>query len=99
MQLAKLVHAGDAKQRIAEEDLVVNERKRKVAIQRYQPKRELAHFDGHVIDVGTVETVCDYFADGTTVQIAAMGIGRILKSPCFYYSISEIARCRHQKCP
>ena len=98
VQLAELVEAGDAEQRVAEEDLVVDERERQVAVQGHQPQREFAHFDGHVVDVGAVEAVGDDFADGAEVQVAAMGVGGILGGPRFDHPVGEIAGGRDQEC-
>ena len=43
--------------------LVVDEGERQVAVERDEPQRELAHLDGHVVDVGAVEAVGDDLAD------------------------------------
>ena len=45
VERAKLIEVGEAEQRVAEEDLVVDEGERQVAVEGDEPERELAHLD------------------------------------------------------
>ena len=57
--------------RVAEEDLVINEGERQVAVERHEPQGEFAHLDSHVVDVGAVEAVGNDLTDGSGIEILA----------------------------
>lgn len=64
VQRPDLGEVGDAEQRVADEHLVVDEAERLFRVERHQPERQLAHLDGHRVDVGAVQALGDDLAQG-----------------------------------
>ena len=72
--------------------LVVDEGERQVAVERDEPERELAHLDGHVVDVGAVEAVGDDLADRARVyRSLRCALAGVLAGPGLDETVGEVA--------
>ena len=63
-EVLQLLQRGDAQQRIAALEGVVEEGEGPVLLQRDEPERELGHLDGHGVDVHAVEAAVGHEAAG-----------------------------------
>ena len=65
----ELTQVGDAQERVADEDLVINEAEGFVLIQGDEPEGELAHLHGHLVDVHPVEAAGHHLPQGLALQV------------------------------
>jgi len=71
----QLPHIGQAEERVAVQDLVIDEGERELRVQRHQPQRQLAHLHGHRVDVRAVQAGGDNRADRVGLQFGRRQAG------------------------
>ena len=95
----ELAQVGQAQERVADEDLVIDEAEGLVLIQGDEPQGEFAHLHGHLIDIHPVEAAGHHLPQGLSLQVGwpRALLQRTLTGPCLDELAGQESGRRHEE--